>query len=355
MKVTVSAGGHKVTDWADLSTLAVEAERLGADSLWTAETWAHDGATPLAYLAAKTSTLKLVSSVLQVGSRSPALLAMTAMTLHSMSGGRFILGLGTSGPQVMEGWHGVPFDRPVQRTREVVEICRRVFAGEPLRYDGQLYQLPLDAAHGGSGEGKVLSSDAPPTPELPIYLAALGPRNLRLTGELADGWIGTSFLPESAQVFLDPIRAGAQAAGRSLRDVDIMVGGQVWFTDDVELAAYELKLHAAFVLGGMGSSRHNFYHAAYCRQGWADDVQEVRRLWLAGDRDEAIERVPLELVLATNLVGSPTDVRERLRRYRDAGVTTFRASLRGQTVADRLDTLGQLLDLIREVDLPRRS
>lgn len=350
MRVSVGAGGHRVTDWDGLSDFAVEAERLGADSLWTAETWAHDGATPLAYVAAKTSTLKLVSSVLQLGTRSPALLAMTAMTLHSMSGGRFILGLGASGPGVIEGWHGLPFHRPLQRTREVVEICRRVFSGAPLTYDGELHRIPLDAAHGGSGEGRPLASDAPATPGLPIYLASLGPRNLRLTGEVADGWIGTSFLPETADVFLDPIREGAAAAGRSLTDVDIMVGGQVWFTDDIEAASYELKLHTAFVLGGMGSRRHNFYHAAYLRQGWAEQVQRVRRLWLDGDRDEAVEQVPLELVRSTNLVGTPAEVKQRLRCYRDAGVDTLRASLRGATVAQRLATLGQLMELVRDVD-----
>jgi F420-dependent oxidoreductase-like protein len=350
MKVAVGTGGHKVADWGALSTFAVEAERLGVDSIWSAETWVHDGATPLAFLAARTTTLKLGTGVLQLGTRSPALVAMTAMTLHGMSRGRFILGLGASGPGVIEGWHGVPFQQPLRRAREVVEICRQVFQCQPLVYRGRLYHLPLDPAHGGSGEGAVLRSDAPASPDLPIYLAALGPRSLRLTGEIADGWIGAAFIPESAEIFLDPIRAGATAAGRSMDEIDIGAGGLVRFTDHVEQAARELRLGTAFLLGGMGSRRRNFYHAAYVRQGWAEAAGQVRRLWMDGRRDEAQEQVPLELIRSTNLIGSPELVRQRLRLYRQVGVDTLRVSLHGTTLDERLETLGRLLELVRDVD-----
>jgi F420-dependent oxidoreductase-like protein len=344
VKVSVSLHRYAIEDWEETARFAQEAERLGADSLWTAEAWAHDAATPLAYLAAKTTRLRLGTGIMQVGTRTPALVAMTAMTLHSMSGGRFLLGVGTSGPQVIEGWHGIPFDRPLQRTRELIEICRRVFNGETVAYDGEIHTLPLPG-----GEGKALRSGAPPAPEIPIYVASLGPRNLRLTGALADGWLGTSFIPESAEVFLRPLREGAEAAGRSLADLDLQAGGSVWFTGDPEAAIRALKPGMAFSLGAMGSRQHNFYNDAYRRQGYADEAKQIQRLWLDGRRDEARALVPDEMVLKANLVGDDEAVRGRLRAYRDAGITTFRAGLHGETLEARLETLGRVMDLVREV------
>jgi len=176
-------------DWASAITYAVEAERLGVDSAWTAETWGYDGATPLAYLAAKTSRLRLGTGILQVGARTPALVAMTAMALASLSGDRFLLGLGVSGPQVIEGWHGVRFTRPLQRLRETIEIVRKITRGERLIYQGEVYQVPLP-----DSEGKALTSNVPPRTNLPIYLATLGPKSLELTGELADGWLETEIV-----------------------------------------------------------------------------------------------------------------------------------------------------------------
>ncbi len=349
MKVAVGLHRYAIENWPEVTNLAIEAEKLGVDSLWSAEAWAHDGATPLAYLMAKTTTLKFGTGILQIGTRTPALVAMTAMTLDSMSGGRFMLGLGTSGPQVIEGWHGIPFRKPIQHTREVIEVCRRVFNGETVSYDGEFYHLPLDQQHGGSGEGKALRSGAPATPNLPIYVASLGPKNLELTGELADGWLGTSFLPEHAAQFLDPIREGARKAGRDFSKIDIAVGGTVWFTSDVEKAAETLRPGLAFSLGAMGSKQHNFYNNAYSRQGYADEAKEIQRLWLSGKRDEARARVPLDLVIGTNLIGDEAMVKQRLRDYRDAGVTTFRPGLHGDTFAERMESLGRLMDLVREV------
>src|SRR5712692_9063222 len=200
MKLAIQFGVSTYTssneDWASALTYAVEAERLGIDSAWTAETWGYDGATPLAYLAAKTTQLRLGTGILQIGARTPAMIAMTAMTLASLSSDRFMLGLGVSGPQVIEGWHGVSFARPLQRLREVVEIVRMVTRGERLVYHGEIYDLPLPG-----GEGKALVPGARPRPNLPIYLATLGPKSLELTGELADGWLGTSFMPEHASMF----------------------------------------------------------------------------------------------------------------------------------------------------------
>ncbi len=350
MKVSVSLDREPITDWDSTLEFARGAERAGVDSLWSAEAWAHDAATPLAWLMAQTETLRFGSGIFQVGTRSPALTAMTAMSLDAMSGGRFMLGLGTSGPQVIEGWHGQPFSKAVTRTREVVEICRRIFNGETLAYDGELYTLPLDAEHGGSGEGKALRTGAPPTPDLPIYVASLGPANLRMTGELADGWLGGSFIPETAEVFLAPMREGAAAAGRSLDDIDLAVGASVWFTDDPEQAAESMRRGLAFSLGAMGSRAHNFYNDAYSRQGWADEAKLIQRLWLDGRRDEARAAVPTELVLQTHLIGDEATVAERLRVYRVAGIDTFRCGPRGPTVRERAETLKRFMDIVAMVN-----
>jgi len=347
MKVAIGLGREAITDWDEVSTYAIESEKLGVDCIWTAEAWAHDVMTPLAYLAAKTEKIHLGTSIMQLGTRTPALVAMTAMTLDGMSNGRFRLGIGSSGPQVIEGWHGIPFARPLARTREVIEIVQRIFHGETLAYDGEFYQLPL--RDGGSGEGKALRPGAPPPKNVPIYIASLGPKNLRMTGELADGWLGGSFMPEHADLFLDPIREGAQAAGRSLDDIDLQVGGTIWFTDDVEEAVKTLKPGLAFSIGAMGSRQHNFYNDAYRRQGFADEAREVQRLWLAGERDEARARVPDEMVLSSNLIGDKQMIRERLRVYRDADINTFRAGPRGSNVAERLETLGRFMEVVDEV------
>lgn len=347
MKISVSFGREAITDWEEASTWAIEVEKLGVDCLWSAEAWAHDVMTPLAYLAAKTEKIHLGTSIMQVGTRTPALVAMTAMSLDTMSNGRFRLGVGSSGPQVIEGWHGVPFAKPLARTREVIEIVQRIFNGERLSYEGEFYQLPL--RDGGSGEGKSLISGAPSPKHVPIYIASLGPKNLRMTGEIADGWLGTSFSPEYADLFFDPIREGAEAAGRSFSELDIQVGGTIWFTEDITTAADKLKPNLAFTLGAMGSKAHNFYNDAYRRQGWADEALEIQRLWLSGKRDEARARVPNEMVLAGNLIGDEESIRNRLRQYRDAGVTTFRASPHGVNVGERLETLGRFMDIAAQV------
>jgi F420-dependent oxidoreductase-like protein len=350
MRVAVGLNRYAITDWEETTTFALESERLGVHSLWTAEAWAHDAATPIAYLMAKTQTLKFGSGIFQVGTRTPALVAMTAMTLDSMSGGRFMLGLGTSGPQVIEGWHGIPFRKPIQHTREVIEVCRKVFNGEVVSHDGEFWHLPLDAEHGGSGEGKALRTGAPITPDLPIYVASLGPKNLQMTGELADGWLGGSFIPEHAELFVGNIKDGAAKVGRDLTNFDFGVGGSIWVTDDPEKAAETMKPGLAFSLGAMGSKQHNFYNNAYSRQGFADEAKEVQRLWLSGQRDAARAAVPTEMVLATHLIGDQQTVTERLRKYRDAGVTTFRAGLRGETLDERLNSLGTVMDLVGQVN-----
>ncbi len=350
MKLAIHFGVSTYTssneDWQSALAYVVEAERLGVDSAWTAETWGYDGATPLAFLAAQTTRIRLGAGILQVGTRTPALTAMTAMALASLSGDRFILGLGVSGPQVIEGWHGVPFARPLQRLRETVEIVRRVTRGERLVYDGEIYTVPLPG-----GEGKALTSSVPPRPHLPVYLATLGPKSLELTGALADGWLGTSFIPEHAFLFFDSIAAGATQAGRTLADLDLQVAaGVVAFSDDVERLIAPRKPGLAFTLGAMGSRQHNFYNEVFQRSGYADVALEVQDLWLKKQREAAVARIPDELVLKTNLIGTEEMVRERLRKYRHAGVTTLQVLPDGETLDERLATLARLVELVKEIN-----
>lgn len=324
--------------------LAREADRVGVDSVWVAEFWAFDAFTPLAAIAAVTERVRLATGIAQLGARTPAMLAMSAQSVQAISGGRFVLGIGTSGPQVMEGWHGVEFARPIQRTRETIEILRMITSGERLAYDGKSYVLPLPG-----GEGRSIRSLAAPM-EVPVYVASLGPANLALTGELADGWIGNSFFPEHADVYFGPIADAAGAAGRSLTDLDLVVAAAVEFTDDIEGAGRRHADGYAFTFGAMGSAASNFYNNAFGRLGFAEDVAEVQRLWAAGDREAAAARVPIEIGLGTNLIGPPDVVRDRLRAYRDAGVTTLRVAPIGTSFDDHIAGLEQLLDLLATVN-----
>ena len=343
--MTLRVGVTAMVSSPDGVSLVQEAERLGVDSVWVPEFWAYDALTPLAFAAAHTERIRLGTAIVQLGSRTPAMLAMSAMSLQALSGGRFVLGIGTSGPQVVEGWHGVPFDKPIARTRETIEIIRKIAASERLEHDGEVFRLPLPG-----GEGRAIRSMAPPG-EVPIYVASLGPANLRLTGELADGWIGNSFLPETADVFFEPIREGALAAGRSFTELDLTVAAGLEVTDDVEEAGRRHARGYAFTFGAMGSAKRNFYNDAFARQGFGDAVAEVQRLWLAGDRAAAEEAVPVEIGLGTNLVGPAEVLKERLRLYRAAGVTTIRAGLTTEPGAlAPLDALGLLVDLVGEVN-----
>lgn len=324
----------------------VEAERLGADSVWVPEVWGADALTPLAFLAARTSRIGLASGIVQLGARTPANLAMSAMSLQLLSGGRFRLGIGTSGPQVMEGWHGVRFSSPIAATRETIEIVRMVARGDRLDFHGRVYDLPLP-----DGPGRAIRSMLRPD-TVPIFVASLGPKNLELTGELADGWLGNAFLPEHADVFLQPLRDGAAMAGRTIAELDLLMPVAVEITDDVDEAVRRHARGYAFTIGAMGSKDTNFYNAAFARQGFADDVAAVQELWLAGKREEAADRVPLDLGAKTNLLGTVDMVRDRLRVYRDAGITTVQAKLQGER-REQLDTLAQLIEVAGEVGAER--
>ncbi|MGA9491235.1 MAG: LLM class flavin-dependent oxidoreductase [Mycobacterium sp.] len=305
---------------------AVAAEQIGVDSLWVPEVWGYDALTGLAYLAAKTSSIRLGTFVVQLGSRSPAMLATSALSLQELSSGRFILGVGTSGPRVMEGWHGVRFRKPVQTTRETIEIIRTVSRGERLEHDGEIYPLPLPDSRGAALRPLVRPN------HVPVYVAAMGPQNLRLTGEAADGWLGNAFIPEAAEVFFGPLRDGAQRAGRSLDELDLVAPVAVEFHDDQASADAAARRHAdgyAFTIGAMGSGGQNFYNDAFTRLGYGSAVAEVAQLWQAGKHDEARSAVPLDLGRLTNLLGTRDAIAERVSRYRAAGITTLLAKLDG--------------------------
>ena len=343
MKVSIGIGGaasNAQRDFQEHVAFVTEAEKLGVDAAWSAEAWGQDAVTPLAYLAARTERIRLGTGIMQISARTPSMTAMTALSLAAISGDRFLLGLGVSGPQVVEGLQGRPFRAPLTRLRETVDIVRLAFAGERIRYDGKHHRLPLPG-----GEGKALRLAQGANPNIPIYLATLGPKALVYTGEAADGWLGTSFVPNAADAHLAHIHQGAEAAGRSMRDIDIQVGGTVGFGDAEELAA-PLKAGLAFTLGAMGSAATNFYNDAYKRSGWESVAREAQALWVAGRRDAAVQAIPTEMVLAGNLLGSEADVRERLAAYRDAGVTTIRLSPVGRDLTERLDTLGRAMALL---------
>lgn len=321
-----------------------DAERLGIDSVWAPEAWMYDALTPLAYLAAITERVRLATGIVQLGARSPAMLAMSALSMQKMSDGRFILGIGTSGPQVMEGWHGVRFDRPVTRTSETIDIIQQVASGERLSYDGDVHTLPLPDSQGRSIRSPVAGAD------IPIYIASMGPANLKLTGAKSQGWIGTAFMAESAAAFLDPIAEGAESVGKTLSDIELTVAAGLEFTEDVEEAGRRHAAGYAFTIGAMGSSSTNFYNRAYEMQGYGEAVAEVQRLWASGDKEAAGQAVPVEFGLRTNLIGDDAAVTERLRKYRDAGIDTLRVGLNGDTPTERLDQLARLLDLVKIVN-----
>lgn len=344
MKTGIGIGSayYNGEDWDELVDYTVEADKMGVDFVWSAEAWGMDAIVPLAYMAAVTENIKLGTGIVQISSRVPSMIAMTSQSMATVSSNRFVLGLGVSGPQVVEGLHGAAFAHPLGRLRECVEIIRKGLSGERLQYDGKHYLLPRPG-----GEGKPIKLSQPARKDMQIYLATLGPKSLEMTGELADGWLGTSFIPEAADVFLDPIKKGLQKSGRTLADLDIQVGGSFEIGDDVERMIAARKPAMAFTLGGMGSARTNFYNDAFSRSGWADVAEEVQTLWVDGKKDQAAQAVPDEMIIKNHLIGTVDMVKERLRAYRDAGVTTLRVSTGGRDWKERTGTLEAAIDLIK--------
>jgi F420-dependent oxidoreductase-like protein len=302
----------------------VELEKVGVDIALVAEAYSYDAVSQLGYLAAKTSTIELGSGVFPIYTRTPSLLAMTAAGLDYVSDGRFRLGIGTSGPQVMEGFHGVEFDAPMGRTREVVEICRQVWRRERVQYDGRYYQVPLPADR-GTGLGKPLQLINHPVRErIPITIAALGPKNVQLTAEIAEGWQPVFLYPEKADaVWGEALRAGFANRDPALGPLDVMVSAGVAIGDDVDDRLAWAKPQLALYIGGMGARGKNFYHNLASRYGFGDVANRIQDLYLSGKKREAIDAVPDELVRNISLVGPRGFVKERLAAYAEAGVTTL--------------------------------
>ena len=302
-----------------------EAESAGFDSVWAAEAYGSDTATVLAWLASHTERVKIGSAIFQMPGRTPAMTAMTAATLDQLSNGRMLLGIGSSGPQVAEGWHGQPFAQQLQRTREYVEILRMALARERLEYDGELYQLPLP-----DGPGKALKLMISPVQErMPIYIAAIGPKNTTLTGEIADGWLPTFFSPEHVAEFRTLLEEGAARAGNGKQideSFDIAPNVNLCIDDDIDKARDAVRPLLALYVGGMGSRKKNFYNSLVQRYGFEDAAKEVQDLYLDGKKDEAAAALPAELIDRTSLVGPKERVKERLEVYREAGVGTLVAT-----------------------------
>jgi F420-dependent oxidoreductase-like protein len=320
---------------SDELEVVLEAERLGFSVVWAAEAWGSDVVSPLAWLAAKTSTIELGSAVMQIPARTPTMTAMTAATLDTLSNGRFRLGLGVSGPQVSEGWHGVRFAKPLARTREYVDIINLAFSRRKVAYDGQTYQLPLP-----DGPGKALHLMLHPVRDhLPIYLAAIGPKNLELTGEIADGWLPVFLAPDYAREQLDLIAAGRAKAGKDMSGFDVAATVAISVGDDLDACAQPVRPYSALYIGGMGSREQNFYNALATRMGYGDAAAEVQDKYLARDYDGAAAAVPFEFVDATSLLGPVERIADKIAEFADAGVTTISLAPYGDTAEQRIAVL----------------
>ena len=335
MKLGLSLGyAPPGTNPADLFPLVEEAERLGFDSVWVAEAWGTDAVSVLGWLAARTERIKLGSAIMQIPGRTPGNAAMTAATLDLLSGGRFLLGLGTSGPQVVEGWHGQPWGKPLGKTREYVEIVRAALRREVVAHEGEHYRIPWDGS-GATGLGKPLKLMLRPLrAEIPIYLAALGPRNVALAAEIADGWLPIFVAPERFGEAFGPSLAAAPPGFEIAATANVLVG------DDVPALRDALRPHVALYVGGMGAKGKNFYNALVRRYGWEEDAERIQELYLSGKQREAIAAVPDELVDAVSLVGPKERIAERLEAWRATPVTTL---VLGTTQPEALRTLAELV------------
>jgi F420-dependent oxidoreductase-like protein len=323
--------------------LVLEAEQLGYDSVWTAEAYGSDAATILAWLAQATTRIKLGSAIFQMPGRSAAMTAMTAATIDQLSGGRMLLGIGTSGPQVAEGWHGQRFGKQLQRTREYIAVVRMALARERVVFKGETLELPLP-----DGPGKALKLTIAPVQErMPIYLAAIGPKNTTLGAEIADGWIPTLFSPEHVGEFRPLLEEGFARAGdgKGFADFDIAPTVNVNVTDDIEAARDAMRPYVALYVGGMGSRKQNFYNSLVQRYGFEDAAREVQDLYLEGKKDEAMAALPGELLDKVSLTGPPDVVRERLAIFRDAGVGTLMVSPMAWSLDDRREQLRKVAEL----------
>jgi F420-dependent oxidoreductase-like protein len=320
-------------DPKELIEQVVSLENAGLDAVWVAEAYGFDSPTLMGYVAAKTERVQIGSAILPIYSRTPALLAQTAAGLDAVSGGRAILGLGASGPQVIEGWHGVAYDKPLGRTREIVDICRRIWRREVITNEGN-YPIPLPEGQ-GTGLGKPLKILTRPVRDsIPIYIASLGDKNVQMTAEIADGWLPTLFVPEKANdVWGTALAAGKAKRSAELGDLEIVAGGILAIGDDVEALRDASRPIIALYVGGMGARGRNFYNDLARRYGWEAEAEKIQDLYLAGKKDEAAAAVPAEFAELVNLVGPAGYVKERLQAFKEAGVTTLNVTPIGENPA----------------------
>lgn len=336
------AGGFR-----EVAAEVADLERAGLDIVFVPEAYSFDAVSALGYLAASTDRVELASGILQLYTRTPTLTAMTAAGLDYVSDGRFTLGLGASGPQVIEGFHGVPYDAPIGRTREVIEICRQVWRRETLKYKGKYYTVPLPPEH-GTGLGKPLKLINHPVRErIPILIAALGPKNVELAAELAEGWQPIFYLPEKAQdVWGDALAAGKSKRDPALGDLEVYAGPTLAIGENVEPLREFVKPHLALYIGGMGAKGKNFYHTLATRYGYGPQADRIQELYLSGDKEGAAKAVPDDLVRDVNLIGTREFVKERVAAYRAAGVTTLNVVPIAGTAAERVKLIEELRGLV---------
>jgi F420-dependent oxidoreductase-like protein len=352
MKLGLNLGYWGAGNYTDNIALAQEADRIGYSVIWAAEAYGSDTVTVLAWVGALTQNVDLGSAVMQIPARTPAMTAMTAATLDTLSGGRFRLGLGVSGPQVSEGWHGVKFDQPLGRTREYVDIVRMALRRETVAYQGKHWVLPLP-----DGPGKALRMTIHPVRErLPVYLAAVGPKNLELAGEIADGWLAVFFSPEHSGDLLASLRSGRARAELGteqdrLAGFDVVPTVPVVLSDDLEAAAAPLRSHSALYIGGMGSREKNFYNALAVRMGFEEGAAKVQDLFLAKAHREAAAAVPLDFIDQTSLIGPRDRVKDRMSRYASSGVTTLTIAPEGASLEERLNVVRTMAELMDESGL----
>ena len=342
MKISMAIGAGASLDPKRLSQHVADLEAAGVDMIWGGEIYGFDLVSTLAYVAAKTERIQLMTGILPVYSRSPAILAQTAMTIDTLSEGRFILGLGTSGPQVIEGWHGVPFHKPLGRTRDVIEICRKVWSGDRVVHEGATVNLPYD---GGTGLGKPLKLMAKPfRRDIPIAVASIGPRNVEMTAELAEVWQPIHFLPEKFNdVWGDSLAAGGAKRPEDLADLQIVAGGTVAMGSGpmVDSVRKGVRDNVGFYVGGMGARDKNFYNDLFKRYGYVDEAEKIQDLFLTGKRDEAFAAVPDDYVDRASLTGDPERVRERVEVYRSVGVSYLDISIPPET-ENPLEVISQI-------------
>jgi F420-dependent oxidoreductase-like protein len=334
------AGGFK-----ESADLAAKLEKAGLDIAWVAEAYGADGVSLMGYLAATTERVQIASGILPIYSRTPTLLAQTATGVDLLSDGRCILGLGASGPQVIEGWHGVPYDRPLERTREIIEICRQVWRRERVEHSGRNYTIPLPPEQ-GTGLGKPLKMITHPLRDrIPIFVASLGPKNVEMTAEIAEGWLPIFYIPEKAKdVWGEPLAKGAANRAADLPPLDVCAGGMLAIGDDVEGIREFGRPMAALYIGGMGAKGRNFYNELARRYGYEAEAEEIQDLYLAGKKDEAAAKVPAEFLELTNLVGPAGYVKERIAAYKESGVNILNVLPVGGDPVNLIEQVKQLAE-----------